>query len=329
MAGQLAEAFDLPKLWDVVREDRKSPEFLESQADADKGYEPLPIPIQTTVNYEMDGGNGVEELFKFLDLDTRPIQWLLDKVADEDEEAHEELNDIGYALQEVLSAAFDTLKPADIPGHFGVFEHHDFGNQEFIGYAEDPDDSIPPEERKRRRVQEEQDEAEAEIERIEKLKKLVGSWRPMPWEQAAEFLDVHYGLQNIAQQLRKIKKTRAWKKALADYGNEVVRLEDFGEDTIDGELERRVAAYLGVPDAVTRRFEKEEYLPDFWEGVLYPAFESIEEAWRNIRPDDLPGDLKASSDEGEDFALYYSEDEEYNGSGETEESEESQEVEEE
>jgi len=322
VAAILTEALNLKKVWRNVREDRKSPGWLEEQAAAiEDESEGVPIPLHTIVNYEMGGHETlVENLFDFLDLDTGALQPLFEEYEKtEDEEVWEQLNEVGYELSHLIGQALDSLKPDDIPGRFGIMSHDHFGNQEFIGYVEDPEDSLSPAERRRLQRERELEEKKAEEKREKQLRKLLGSWRPMTWEQAAEFLDVNYGLQNLAQKFRKAKTTKKWKEETENYGGGTSIIEDFGED--DGDLELRVARFLGIPMSLVDRFGDEVDLEALWEAVLYPSFEAIEEAWNNVKPEDLPGDIEATEDESSGFALYYSEPEAYN-EGEEDEGEE-------
>ena len=115
-----------------------------------------------------------------------------------------------------------------------------------------------------------------------------------------------FGVKNI----RKEKKTKRWKREMRSYGSALFIVEDFGDD--NGNLEPRVAEFLGVPMSMVERFADEDLITGIWEAVFYPGFESFEIAWENIRPDDLPGKLVAIADARNAFCLCYKEGEDYN-----------------
>jgi hypothetical protein len=313
MAKTLGEVFDLPKLWKMIRKDRKSEWFKEGQAEAIEGIGegPIPIPIQTTINYEEGNtGHWTEELFKFFDMDPAPLEGLLEKYyEDEDEEANEELSEIGHEIRSLISDAFDTLQPDDLPGVFGITEHSNFGNQEFIGYIEEPEDTLSPDEVRRIKLEREEEERHVREKQERQVRKALGGWSIPSWEEMAAFLDVQFGIQNLVETIRKARTRKKWRDELRESGWAQLTIVSFGRD--DGELEDRLAELFGIPKNVISRI-LDEYGPELlWNWVFYPTFERLEEAWDNVKPSDIPGKFLVTEDESDEFVLYYEEEAEY------------------
>ena len=305
MAKRLKGIFDLNGLWDDVRSELEGqgPDYFDDD-------DPTPILIKSLTDSDGNkNGSGAVDLFDFLGLDRTAIDLLSDR-SENPEDVWEELTEVEAKVDDVLSLAFDKLKPGDLPGRFGVYQHADWGSMVYIGYLETFDASVSPEERRSLNIERERIRTEARKKYEKKLRSMVGNWKPMAWEQAAELLDVNFGIQDLVQNIRKEKKTKRWKREMRSYGSALFIVEDFGDD--NGNLEPRVAEFLGVPMSMVERFADEDLITGIWEAVFYPGFESFEIAWENIRPDDLPGKLVAIADARNAFCLCYKEGEDYN-----------------
>lgn len=313
---RIRDIFDLREFWDAISEDRhKDTGFLEDLERNDNEFgEGARIELQT-VAYEEDPKSFIEQIFDFFGLDASEISEYLEWWEEEEfdyGEAHDALiEEVVFPLYGVISEAFDRSKPGDIPGHIGIEGYHDGLTN--IVYLERQEDTDPEEldimlrEVRADNLKREQRNRELQEERDRTIRFMVGDWKVPSADQMAAFMEKKFDLEDLFRQIRKARKSKAWRLQVDDRGEGDFPIEDYGPE-MDPDSAGRAALGIGVPHEVVAR--SAQLLDDhemLWQNVVQPADDAVVAAFERLLPKDLPGAVNVYTDDDGNIVLGYHE----------------------
>lgn len=299
--------FDLKKLWDYIRETRTDEDFREAVISQEDSGEPAFMPMQT-VAYTY-GSDWAVEAAAFFGIPYEVIQPWVEEImqASEKEEdayqAEEELVDFFQDFYYTITQAFDLIKPKDIPGKIVTEGWED---QIVMGYWED----VSPEEKAR--IERERQFIEEQRERAiaARKKELRRIWGRVPTpEELIPFIEDKFDVDDIFKAIRKDRRKKEFKRTLEDEGQALIFLEKIaGEE--DPSYFDQIAYYFSLPPELMELYlgRNEPLRDELLEEVLIPFFENFSEAFDELKPKDIPGEIKIGGpQENEDMYLVYQE----------------------
>ena len=302
-----------------VKKQRQDPGFREMQIFAwDTGMPPT-IPVETVSTGDWD------YLFEFLGVPPAaygPYLLAMEKEETETEtgipgESWEAFNEefIG-PLSDSIARAFKSVQPRSLPGAFvlgedGLTEGQTYG----LVYLEwmDQEDA----ERAQGEMAKEQEKA-AEWAR-ERMK--ARRWKVPPEEEWRDLIERTFDLDALFRDIRKERKTGEWKaeirRAKEEEEDAQMLLQKIGNRKEGYAFYTQAASFLDIPERVMDAYfgvrtaprVERDFENEFWDEVLRPALEALDDAFRDLMPRDLPGtvELEYIHEDG-DLWLAYEED---------------------
>jgi hypothetical protein len=303
-------SFNLKKLWDYIRSERKSDYFVEAQENEEYGDHAPVMPVETWA--ELDW----EAPFEYFEIPEEVWGPYIDKIHHDEEtdgyadEALEEFNmNVLYPLGNAIDDAFKSIKPEDITGSFILNDDPDSGTWGLLYY--EPITKSRKKELDRAKQKFDQEQKELQKQRKSELKRI---WGPMPKpEDLVPWIEERFDLDAMFSDIKKARRTKEWKRDLKENYEAMMVLEvvtDIGPKR-PRDYDYETAAYFGIPPDVIRLYQDADSEQELWNEVFWPFFDNITEAFAMLLPyADLPGEIVVEEDEEDHLAIQYQENEE-------------------
>lgn len=302
--------FNLKKLWDYIRDERKSEYFVKAQEEEEFSDSPPILPVETWADMDW------ESTFDYFGIPVEVWQPYIDKIHHDEEtdgyadEAWEEFNiELLYPLSNALDEAFKSIQPDDITGSFVLNDDPDTGTWGLLYY--EPLTKARKKDLERAKQKFEQEQKELERQRKSELKRI---WGPMPKpEDLVPWIEERFDLDTMFSDIKKTRRTKEWKQDLRETNEAMMVLEvitDIGPKR-PRDYDYETAAYFGIPPDVITLYQEADSEQELWNEVFWPFFDSLREAFSMLLPyADLPGQIVVEEDEEDHLAIQYQENEE-------------------
>lgn len=319
----IRQKYDLEKVvWPYLRSTRVEPEYKEMQLREDDTGLPATIPIETVQSW--DWPDLAESLGLSWDL-FEPYVKAMDEESEKlgypDEAWQKFQEELIEPISEGIHAAFERLKPKDIPGHIFLGEDGQTEGQTYgIVYYE----ALKTKERKKleREMEELQElaakatrEATQKLEALSKRRdeELRRVWGRMPTaKELVPWVEGMYG-DNFWRMVQKERKSPGFKREMAEQFEfsepAVMELDKIAEE--GPKLYDQISSYFAIPPDVFNVYLRDDDEDLLWDDFLSPFFEVITEAFDRVKPKNIPGTFEVQWDDAEeDLFLKYLEDQE-------------------
>jgi hypothetical protein len=325
----MPKVFTMDRLWAKLRQE-SGPELRAALADAQEMGEPDLLPFETLTYTYGKIGEAYGSILEFFNIDPASVPGL---VAIRDAEEHEDIDEDIFEdlirdfseeylvpMYQRVTKAFDTLKPADIPGFVVVGDYYD---QVVLGYYEEPS------EEERENYEKVLEEAEQErLKRAEYLKdqllQRTKGWKLPTKRKMGEWIAKNFELKELWATIKKKRATKKFQRALEKDGEADFMIEEASQEG-DPNFEIVLGAYLEVPVYVMKAYTDMNL--DVWDEVLEPMTHIFDEAMEKKVPESIPGSVELGWDfDQQAFGIMYKE---VDVGGDDEDDEEEEEEEEE
>jgi len=292
----IEDAFDVEKIWDLIRNDRATEEFRQMVIEQEDTGESALIPFQTVAYYyNSDWAREAAEFFDIPPEVTQPWFDELDRLNEREEdpdEVEQELHEFFQDYYQVVEDAFDLIKPRDLPGRIVVEGMED---QIVLAYWE----GLSKEEQQRVERERQLIREEEERKKEERKKALRRIWGKMPTvAELGPYIEDKFDIDALWKHIRKTRKTQAFKDQLDENGDAYIELEHVASEgpTFYDEL----GFYFSLPPEVLALYldRKEPLEGLLWEEVLGEFLNRVSGAFEETKPRDIPGMISVAEPEG-------------------------------
>lgn len=298
MARWFKESWNLPGLWETIRDQRTDPMFQEAVFNEDWDGA---IPLETIAYASPDEWEQVSRYFDIPDEVLMPMVQQVHKLYDEGIDPSDEEENLNEFVQNFyhssVSPALALLMPKDIPGFLFVTGYED---QVVFAYFED----MPKEERRRIEAENRRIAAEEKAQEDARKAAMRRIWGKMPTpKELIPFLEEKFDLDEMFRFIKQERKKPAFKETMEDEGQAVIFLDMAADETKN--YYELMAYYFSLPPEIFDLYlgAKPPLERELWGEVLNEFFENIGEALDSLKPKALPGRFRVA-DDGETNNLY-------------------------